>query len=58
MIEDTPAQYQARMQKRAEKILAAASHSAQAASVACEMVQVWQEHPYQAVIDTAGSKGL
>jgi hypothetical protein len=52
MIEDTRAQYQARMQKRAEKILAAASHSGQAAGVAFEMVQVRQEHPYQGIIDT------
>ena len=57
MIEDTPTQYQARMQKHAEKILAAVSHSAQAAGVACEMVQVEHEHPYQAIIDTGGSKG-
>jgi nucleotide-binding universal stress UspA family protein len=57
MIEDTPAQYQARLQKHAVKILAAVSHSAQAAGVACEMVQVEHEHPYQAIIDTGGSKG-
>ena len=57
MIEDTPAQYQTRMQKHAEKILGAVSHAAQAAGVACEMVQVEHEHPYQAIIDIAGSKG-
>jgi nucleotide-binding universal stress UspA family protein len=57
MIEDTPAQYQARMQKHAEKILAAVSHSAQVAGVVCETVHVEHEHPYQAIIDTAGSKG-
>ena len=32
-----------------QKILAAVSHSAQAAGVACEMVQVEHEHPYQAI---------
>jgi hypothetical protein len=44
-----PAQYQARLQKHAVKILAAVSHSAQAAGVACEMVQVEHEHPYQKI---------
>ena len=57
MIEDTPAQYKARMQKQAEKILGAVTHAAQAAGVACETVQVEHEHPYRAIIDTAESKG-
>lgn len=57
MIEDTPARYQARVQKQADKILAAVSHTAQAAGVACEIVHVEHEHPYQAIIDTAGAKG-
>src|SRR5262249_9462702 len=53
MIEDTPAQYNARMQQHAEKTLGAVAQAAQAAGVACEMVQVEHEHPYQAIIDTA-----
>ncbi len=57
MIEDTPAQYQARMQQRAEKILGEVANLAQAAGVACEKVQVEHEHPYRAIIDTAVSKG-
>jgi nucleotide-binding universal stress UspA family protein len=57
MIEDTPAQYQARMQKHAEKTLGAVTQAAQAAGVACETVRVEHEHPYQAIIDTAASKG-
>ena len=52
-----PARYQARLQKHAVKILAAVSHSAQVAGVACEMVQVEHEHPYQANPDTGGLKG-
>ena len=40
MIEDTPAQYKTRMQQRAEKILGAVIHTAQAAGVACEGVHV------------------
>ena len=57
MIEDTPAEHKARMQKHAEKILCAVTHATQAAGVACETVQVEHEHPYQAIIDTAESKG-
>ncbi len=56
MIEDTPAEYKARMQEHAEKTLAAAAHAAQAAGVACETVHVEHEHPYQAIIDAAQSK--
>jgi len=57
MIEDTPAEYEARMQKQALNILGTAVDAATAAGVACEPVQVEHEHPYQAIIDTAGSKG-
>jgi nucleotide-binding universal stress UspA family protein len=57
MIEDTPAQYQARMQKHAEKTLGTVTQAAQAAGVACETVHIEHEHPYQAIIDTAASKG-
>ena len=42
---------------KVEKTLGAVAHAAQAAGVACETVQVEHEHPYQAIIDTAGSKG-
>jgi nucleotide-binding universal stress UspA family protein len=51
MIEDTPAQYKTRMQKRAEKILGAVNYAAQASGVACEGVHVEHEDPYQAIID-------
>ena len=57
MIEDTPVQYKARMQKQAANTLGAVTHAAQAAGVACEAVQVEHEHPYRAIIETAGSKG-
>jgi len=57
MLEDTPSQYQARMQTRAEKTLGAVSRTAQAAGVPCELIQLEHEHPYQAIIDTAASKG-
>ena len=45
----------ASMQKHAEEILGAVAK--QAAGVACEMIQVEHEHPYQAIIDTADLKG-
>jgi nucleotide-binding universal stress UspA family protein len=57
MIEDTPAQYKLRMQAHAEKTLGAVAQAAEAAGLACEMVHVEHEHPYQAIIDTAESKG-
>ncbi len=57
MIEDTPAQYKARMQRHAEKTLDAVVRAAQAAGVACGTVQIEDEHPYQAIIGTATSKG-
>ena len=56
MIEDTPGQYKARMHKHAEKTLGAVASAAQAANVSCETVQIEDEHPYQAIIDTAQSK--
>jgi nucleotide-binding universal stress UspA family protein len=40
MIEDTPAQYKARMQQHAEQTLGAVAHTAQPAGVTCEMVHV------------------
>lgn len=56
MIEDTPAQYKARMQEYAEKILGAVAPMAQAASIAFETAHVEHEHPYQAIIDVAAAK--
>jgi nucleotide-binding universal stress UspA family protein len=57
MLEDTPAQYKARMQEHAEKTLGAVAHAARAADVGCETVHVEHEHPYQAIIDTAETHG-
>jgi nucleotide-binding universal stress UspA family protein len=54
MIEDTPAQYKARMRKHAEITL---GDAAQAAGIACETVQVEHEHSYQAIINTGASRG-
>ena len=57
MIEDTPAQYQARMQEHGEKTLGVAAGAAKAAGVACETFQVEEEHPYRAIVAAAESKG-
>jgi nucleotide-binding universal stress UspA family protein len=45
------------MQGNATKTLGAIASTAKAAGVACETVQVEHEHPYQAIIDTAQSRG-
>jgi len=56
MIEDTPAQYHTRMRNHAEKTLGAIADAARTAGVACEIVHLEHEHPYQAIIDTADAK--
>ena len=57
MIENTPAQYQTRMRNLAEKTLGGIADTARTAGVACEIVHVEHEHPYQAIIDTADARG-
>jgi nucleotide-binding universal stress UspA family protein len=57
IIGDKRAQYETLMQRQAEKILGAVGHAARAAGVPCETVHLEYEHPYQAIIDTAASKG-
>lgn len=56
-VEDTPEEYKRGMQKLAAKTLDAASSLAGAAGVPCDTIQVEHEHPYQAIIETARSKG-
>jgi nucleotide-binding universal stress UspA family protein len=56
MIDDTPAEYEARMRGYAETNLRAAVHAAQKSCVACDMVHMEHLHPYQAIIHTAESK--
>jgi nucleotide-binding universal stress UspA family protein len=57
MVEDTPAEYTKHVQADAAKLLASAANTAKAAGVACDTVQVEHEHVYQAIIETAKSKG-
>jgi len=56
MLEDTPAEYRARVQAQAGKTLAAVARAAQASDVACETIPLEHEHPYQAIIDTADAR--
>jgi nucleotide-binding universal stress UspA family protein len=57
MVEDTPAQYQARMARHAEKTLNGVAETAQTEGVPCETVHYEDEHPYQAIIQTAATSG-
>jgi len=57
MGENTPAEYTKGAQADAAKLLASAGDTVKAAGVACDTVQVEHEHVYQAIIDTAKSKG-
>jgi nucleotide-binding universal stress UspA family protein len=56
-IEDTRPEYNERMAKHAATVLQAAANVAKASGVACDAVHVEHEHPYQAIIDTAISRG-
>ncbi len=54
---DTAPEYEKHTQAKAAKILGEASSAAKAAGVACDMLRVEHEHPYQAIIDAARSNG-
>ena len=56
-LEYTPAEYKKHSKTHAEKVLGGVLAAAGSADVSCETVHVEHEHPYQAVIDTAASKG-
>jgi len=57
VVEDTADQYKKRSQEHAAKLLGSVAKAANGAGVACETVVVEHEHPYQAIIDNAKSKG-
>ena len=57
MLTDTPDEYEKRIAALAGKYLKAAKDAATAASVACDVVQVEHEHPYETIIDTARKRG-
>jgi nucleotide-binding universal stress UspA family protein len=54
---EAPPGYDTRGKEMAEKILASAAARAKSAGVPVETVQVEDDSPYQAIIDTAESKG-
>jgi len=56
-VEDTPELYRQHMQQLVGRTLGVAANAAKAAGVPCETVQVEEEHPYKAIINTAQSKG-
>jgi nucleotide-binding universal stress UspA family protein len=56
-LEYTPAEYKKHSKTHAEQVLHSIAAAADAAGVSCETVHVEHEHPYQAIIDTAASKG-
>jgi len=57
MLTDTPDEYEKRIAALAGKYLKAAKDAAAAAGVACDVVQVEHEHPYETIIDTARKRG-
>ena len=57
VMDEMPADYAVRMNEMAKKTVTAAAAVAKAAGVPVETVQVEDDRPYQAIIDTATSKG-
>ncbi|SDR63552.1 Nucleotide-binding universal stress protein, UspA family [Rhizobiales bacterium GAS113] len=57
MIEDTREQYKKRVDEHAANTLRAVDNAAKAAGVACDTIHIEHEHPYQAIIDAARSRG-
>lgn len=56
-LEDTREEHEKHMQEQSSKTLLAVSNAAKQAGVACETVIKEDEHPYQAIVDTAKSRG-
>lgn len=57
LIEEPPADFQARVAEHAEHVLGEAAAAAKAAGVTVETVKVEAERPYEAIIATASEKG-
>src|SRR5260370_29508467 len=51
------AQHAERAKAHAEKILNGVAEAARLAGVVCETVQIEEDHPYEAIIDTAQQRG-
>jgi nucleotide-binding universal stress UspA family protein len=57
MITDTAEQYQKECEALGEKYLRVVTDAARTADVTCEVVRVMHDHPYQAIIETADTRG-
>ena len=57
MLEDTPPQFAADCRDHADRYLAVIDRAASKAGVACDTVSVTSDHPFEAIIKTAGEKG-
>lgn len=57
VVENTPEQYRQSVEQHTKKTLSAVEEAATAAGVQCDTVAAENDHPYQAIIDTARSKG-
>ncbi len=56
-IAETRSVYETHMKTEAARYLTEAEHKAKAKGVQCTVVQVEQEHPYKAIIETAAKSG-
>ncbi len=57
MVTDTPESHANRVAESTAKHLGVAKDAASGSGVACDVVHVEHEHPYQAIIDTAKKRG-
>jgi nucleotide-binding universal stress UspA family protein len=57
MLSDTPVQYEQECEALAEKALGAARTEAGVAGVSCETLHVARTQPYEAIVETAQTKG-
>lgn len=57
LVEDTPEKFRAHVKEQSAKTLAAVAEQAKTAGVACETMAQENDHPYQAIIEIAKSKG-
>lgn len=57
IVTHTPVEHEKHARQHADRIGTAVSDVAKAANVGCEIVHVEHEHPFEAIINTAGSSG-
>ncbi len=57
IVTDTSVEHERHARQYADRIGVAVSNAAKAANVGCEIVHMEHEHPFEAIIKTAGSSG-